>query len=405
MISLFLVTFATALLPRVMAQGAVWTQCGGVNWAGPTTCVSGTTCTFLNDFYSQCIPSAAAPTTTAPAAPLPTGVTFWFPFGDSYTTTCKSHTLVSSRPTNTHLPAAFDTKGTLPAVGNPLGNPPFPGFTGGGGENYVGFDTVTFNKTTMLTYNYAYGGATIDAALVTPYMPTVLSLIDQVTLFLNGVAKKPATAPWTSANSLFSVWIGERFNIILSGALIASHVGINDIGNSYWQSGDRSAFSDVLLNAYFAQVQKLVRYSLLNTQQSYSSIAIRALISPTRDYTAGARNFLFVNVPPIDRSPLMATQTADARALEKSVLAVFNTKLAAKVNAFKTANSGVKTWLWDSSAALTTYLNAPTQFGFSDATTFGQPKSFWGNDYHPGPAAHKLFAQNIATLLAGSTWF
>jgi hypothetical protein len=116
----------------------------------------------------------------------------------------------------------------------------------------------------------------------------------------------------------------------------------------------------------------------------------------------------------------MATQSADARALEKSVLAVFNTKLAAKVNAFKAANSGVrlldsyycttplhsslyslpykplhrlfrlesdslltphaqvKTWLWDSNAAFTTYLNAPTQFGFSDATTFGQPKSFWG---------------------------
>jgi hypothetical protein len=55
------------------------------------------------------------------------------------------------------------------------------------------------------------------------------------------VAKKPTTAPWTSANSLFSVWIGEHFIIILSGAFIASHVGINDIGNSYGQSGDRSA--------------------------------------------------------------------------------------------------------------------------------------------------------------------
>nr|QPG43057.1 xylanase [Aspergillus sulphureus] len=32
-----------------------WGQCGGNNWTGPTTCVSGTTCTKLNDWYSQCL--------------------------------------------------------------------------------------------------------------------------------------------------------------------------------------------------------------------------------------------------------------------------------------------------------------------------------------------------------------
>ena len=95
----------------------------------------------------------------------------------------------------------------------------------------------------MLTYNYAYGGATIDANLVTPYTPTVLSLTDQVNQFLNGAGKKPSTSPWTSTNALFSIWIG-----------------INDIGNSYYQSGDRGAFSDVLLNAYFALIDKLVSY-------------------------------------------------------------------------------------------------------------------------------------------------
>ena len=60
----------------------------------------------------------------------------------------------------------------------------------------------------MLTYNYAYGGATIDAALVTPYEPTVWSLTDQVNQFLATVAAKPATAPWTGADALFSFWIG-----------------------------------------------------------------------------------------------------------------------------------------------------------------------------------------------------
>lgn len=83
---------------------------------------------------------------------------------------------------------------------------------------------MVHNKSLILTWNYAYGGATINASLVQPYEPTVLSLIDQVNQFLGGAAKKPANAPWTSANSLFSVWIG-----------------INDIGNSYYLSGDRDA--------------------------------------------------------------------------------------------------------------------------------------------------------------------
>ncbi|KAI0796064.1 glycosyl hydrolase family 61-domain-containing protein [Abortiporus biennis] len=33
---------------------AKYGQCGGIGWTGATTCVSGSTCTVLNDYYSQC---------------------------------------------------------------------------------------------------------------------------------------------------------------------------------------------------------------------------------------------------------------------------------------------------------------------------------------------------------------
>ncbi|KAJ3481904.1 hypothetical protein NLI96_g7345 [Meripilus lineatus] len=32
-----------------------WGQCGGIGWTGATGCVSGSTCTKLNDYYFQCI--------------------------------------------------------------------------------------------------------------------------------------------------------------------------------------------------------------------------------------------------------------------------------------------------------------------------------------------------------------
>jgi len=71
---------ALVLAPAtVLAQGAAWSQCGGQSWSGSKTCVSGTVCTYVNDFYSQCVPgtgggSNPAPTTTAGGnTPAPTG--------------------------------------------------------------------------------------------------------------------------------------------------------------------------------------------------------------------------------------------------------------------------------------------------------------------------------------------
>lgn len=36
---------------------AQWAQCGGQGYTGPTTCASGSVCTYSNEYYSQCIPS------------------------------------------------------------------------------------------------------------------------------------------------------------------------------------------------------------------------------------------------------------------------------------------------------------------------------------------------------------
>jgi hypothetical protein len=57
---------AAALLPVVTAQSPAWGQCGGIGWTGSKSCVSGTTCTASNEWYSQCIPGGNGnPVTTA----------------------------------------------------------------------------------------------------------------------------------------------------------------------------------------------------------------------------------------------------------------------------------------------------------------------------------------------------
>ncbi|KAJ7102200.1 hypothetical protein B0H15DRAFT_813586 [Mycena belliarum] len=47
----------TSSPPTSTGTAGAYGQCGGSNWTGPTTCVSGYKCTFSNDFYSQCVPA------------------------------------------------------------------------------------------------------------------------------------------------------------------------------------------------------------------------------------------------------------------------------------------------------------------------------------------------------------
>ncbi|KAJ3860998.1 hypothetical protein EV359DRAFT_74910 [Lentinula novae-zelandiae] len=259
---------------------------------------------------------------------------YWFSFGDSYTQT------------------GFVTNDTLPAPGNPLGNPVYPGYTATGGANWLDFDTTTYNNSLVLTYNYAYGGATIDSSLVAPFEPTVLSVTDQVNQFLDTAASKPAETPWTSENSLFSIWIG-----------------INDLGNSYYLSDNRT--SCVTLSGH----------------------------------NVGARNFLFLNVPPTDRSPLMLSQDAQAQAMLKANILDFNSQLIEFTNDFKASNSGVTTFLWDANAAFTTILDDPTAYGFIDAVSYGTDTGyFWINTLHTTSPANVYWAEGVADVLSGSVW-
>jgi endo-1,4-beta-xylanase len=48
-------TSTTSSATTTSTGAARWGQCGGNNWSGPTTCVSPWTCTYVNDWYSQCL--------------------------------------------------------------------------------------------------------------------------------------------------------------------------------------------------------------------------------------------------------------------------------------------------------------------------------------------------------------
>ncbi|KAM6503116.1 hypothetical protein JOM56_000059 [Amanita muscaria] len=267
----------------------------------------------------------AAPSLTL-SSPEPN---YWFSFGDSYTAT------------------GFLSSGPLPSPGDPLGNPPYPGLTVTGGPYWIDYLTTTYNQSLTLTYNFAVAGATINASLVQPVLGVTFE--DEVLTYLHKFSDKPPFTAWKSSNTLFSIWIG-----------------INDIGRSYFNPGDRDAFSDLLLDSYFNLVEQLYAYRECHIQ-------------------TGARFFLFINVPPVNRSPLVRARGVESQDTEKAVIQGYNDKLLTRISNFGQNHPDVRTWFWDSHAAFTAILDDPARYGFQDVTSWNpvDPTYFWGNDYHP----------------------
>ncbi|CRL17048.1 Lipase, autotransporter EstA [Penicillium camemberti] len=271
----------------------------------------------------------------AAAAPLQARATdsYFFTFGNSYTMT------------------SFDVGGTQPTASNPMGNPALGTGTTTGGTNWVGYLTTVNNASQVLSYNLAVGGASLDNSLVTTN--TKEDMVTQVASFETAYSQKPDTAPWTSDNAVFGFWIG-----------------INDIGWA-WSSNDASVLIPKIMAQYKTQAEKL--------------------------YANGGRKFIFLNVPPTSRAPQIANQGTAVAAGHAKWLAAFNAALKTMVNEFIADNSGTTTVLYDSFAFMSKVLDAPTTYGFTDASCINDDGAtcVWWNDYHPGYAYHKLQAADM----------
>jgi len=280
---------------------------------------------------------------------------FMFVFGDSYTTT------------GFNISAGVDS--------------PDPGFVSSNGPNWVQSVRDTFNVANTKIFDLASGGATTDAALVTPFEPTVLSLVDQVAQFDSILASKPIGAQWSSNNSLFAIMIG-----------------INDVGNSWsWTNVTQSGFHMTLLDRYFGLMEDL--------------------------FSNGARSFLFINVPAIDRAPLFVNdaQGPGATAQIRASLADYNLQLAGRVASFQNEHAADldQVVLVDANGVFNTLLDNASVLGFVNSTGFcaayenGTPSQttqidpcapvsnyFWLNTLHPLFSVHTILAHDITTALS-----
>ncbi|KAK1485439.1 GDSL-like Lipase/Acylhydrolase [Colletotrichum tamarilloi] len=278
-------------------------------------------------------------------------------FGDSYST------------------VGFWPGGTLPAAGNPLGNPSLPGQTTSSGLNWVGHLTSTLNTSTILTYDFAVTGATTDKDIVDTYAQyCVDDQVDQYKQYVSSAVNKN--------NALVAVWIG-----------------INDVGEPFWDKV--SAPVTKIMDRYFELLQTLADDGLKN----FVLLSVPRTLHPETNLLFN----LFGSNTPLpafsDQIPAMIGQSETDLARLRSDITSYNAALETRLATFKSANSGVKGLVFDTKPSFDTVVENFAQYGAKDATCYGSSDCIWADNYHAGLAIHKLLAQNLVKGVAANFVF
>lgn len=212
--------------------------------------------------------------------------------------------------------------GVQPLPGNPLGNHDgyIPYSTEVGSPNYVEYLTTKYNRSLILTYNFGYPGSTIDNDIdESPYVSS--SLREQVEReFLPDFGTAQPFRSWTGNNSLFTIFIG-----------------INDIG-MFVRRPNASDYITPLLESYSKATEQL--------------------------HDAGARNFLFINVPAINRAPERKGDKAAARKVA-ACIQQFNVGLRQLTRVFMAKHIDSAVFFLDANALTNKVLDNPGSYAIS----------------------------------------
>lgn len=253
--------------------------------------------------------------------------------------------------------------------------------TAEGGPNWVEFLTECGvedglhdpRKCDVQLWDFAYAGAnTINEAGFTPlHHNHTVSLERQVEQFVS--YGNPA---------LQSIDLNKK------KALVAIWIGINDINDLVSTQGKNATFAP-----------------------SYEKVQDRLFKSVEKIYSLGYKNFLFMNLPPLDRGP--GTPNVNA-----SMVSSFNKIHAAHADAFQSQHKDVKVLQFDVNSVLNNVLDHYQDYGFKNVTNYcpgyNQPDIltdpgkygcteldtfFWYNSGHLTSRTHEIMTKALRKWL------
>ncbi|KAF4213681.1 hypothetical protein CNMCM8980_009272 [Aspergillus fumigatiaffinis] len=302
-------------------------------------------------------------------------------FGDSYTYVQGTHGHQNYSFIGDQLNFAYDSKMLLTnkIVQNQTA-------TAEGGPNWAEFLTncgVKKGLTSPLSckkqlWDFAFAGADISVEYTPLHHNYTVSLVNQVTQYeqYGHPVLKNIMHP---SRTLVAIWIG-----------------INDMNDSAKYAVHFPTFYNRMMTTLFASVQTL--------------------------YNLGYRSYLFMNLPPLDRTP--ANQARSNPSPNATQITWFNDALAQHAQSFERAHADTTVHVFDAHTALSNMMDHPARYGIVNTTNFcagyNQPDIemnyqaygcptpldtyFWFNSGHLTSHVHKELAEILeAQLKAWST--
>ncbi|PPQ90160.1 hypothetical protein CVT25_012471 [Psilocybe cyanescens] len=191
-----------------------------------------------------------------------------------------------------------------------------------------------YMQSPILVYDYAIGGQTVDG---------VRFQIENY--FLPHLGTNPPEATWNASNSIFITW-----------------VGINDCG--------RYADGHMAIKELIAAQEKL--------------------------YHAGARNFLFIDVPPIHRSPAIPKREEES---SSSIYRNWNATLGEALEEFSKSHEDMSIFMFSSFEVFENVLNKPQDYGIKEKEVRKTGGAIWVDHLHPTSKMHDILASFLADFL------
>ncbi|KAH6886914.1 hypothetical protein B0T10DRAFT_607746 [Thelonectria olida] len=285
-----------------------------------------------------------------PPSSLPEDVRFIISFGDSWTTVRFQSNLTGP---------GSDLN---PSPSNPMGNPAWPGDTTSKGRNWLGYMSSEFNSTLTLNWNFAQHGSIIDWGIVPSWRADKLSFSQQIQEFNKTIGHRPNYAPWTSENTVASVWFG-----------------LNDMTNSRKWANLTVVIPD-LVDGMLTHAQTL--------------------------YGMGFRNFLFFELGPVPWAPFYQNSIPFQRnKLASYYVSTFNILLQSRLKAFEEKNSDARVNMITVTDIIMGAILNPQSRGATNATCIDSEKGescLWADKSHPGISIHRSMGYRAAEAAWGS---
>lgn len=154
---------------------------------------------------------------------------------------------------------------------------------------------------------------------------------------------------------------------------------------------------------------------------SNPSHPLKMLLRAQEDlYEVGARNFLFIDVPPIDRSPAGEQNCCCAREFNGEFLSVlvlqfvnpgddstmpryqeWNDGLKSSIAAFASSHPEVSALYFSSHQTFSRILDEPRQHGFTEEQAEKKMgRGIWADHLHPTSEMHDFVAKDLTSFLA-----